>query len=471
MSKPAQHAQRRSFAKLHGSLLGLLTLLLVPNPPVLGQAQPKDAATHTATKPTAQQTPSEKPTARQTLSGLAPSALPQPLPTEHLPVSYSSWYLKSDGAEVEVQIHTADLNQLQRAGQPQLAVPNAHENQSTLVQSQGPQLAQLPALLQLKTATGRPCQAGPEVEALPARSPWVVGRFTLHCPTVDPRELAIASLGPLLQKGHQHLARISPAAGAPFDVMLDQDLRKVHLTRIQSTGSVGLLAYGRLGAEHALTHFQHLALLAGLFLLSRSGAQLLRLLMAFAGAYGLTLVAGALSWVHYDARHIGALLAIGIALPGAAHVFLRTGAKAIPGGLALGVAVVAVATGSLPIIAVLGLLAFTLCHFALLAQAPHNLPPGPLSMASAVGFGALYGLQLADSFRTLGLAQAPLERALLGYQLGLFLASLLLAVLFAALRAPLARLHHGKTAALLQEATAAILCGLGIFWYVSGSLS
>lgn len=83
----------------------------------------------------------------------------------------------------------------------------------------------------------------------------------------------------------------------------------IHLT---GTGKLPVLDYLRLGIEHILTGFDHLAFVLGLVLLIRGRVLLLKTITAFTIAHSITLAAAATGYVHPSPPVIEALVALSI---------------------------------------------------------------------------------------------------------------------------------------------------------------
>ncbi len=76
--------------------------------------------------------------------------------------------------------------------------------------------------------------------------------------------------------------------------------------------AVALPVYLKLGVEHLLFGFDHLLFVLGLFLLSKRGAEVVKLVTAFTVAHSLTLAGTALGWITVPQRPIEALIALSI---------------------------------------------------------------------------------------------------------------------------------------------------------------
>lgn len=161
-----------------------------------------------------------------------------------------------------------------------------------------------------------------------------------------------------------------------------------------------LVGYLGLGARHIVGGFDHLLFLAGLLLLLRGAATLLRTVTAFTVAHGLTVVASTLGGLSLPPPPVEALIAASI-------VLLARELVAPPRSPA---------------------------EASLLRRAP---------ALSAFAFGLLHGLGFAAALAEAGLPAAHVPLALLGFNLGveggqLAVVALLLPLVIILRRAPLA---------------------------------
>ena len=107
------------------------------------------------------------------------------------------------------------------------------------------------------------------------------------------------------------LVSISFLTGQDVQTILrpSQPSTVIHLT---GTGKLPVLDYLRLGIEHILTGFDHLAFVLGLVLLIRGRTLLLKTITAFTIAHSITLAAAATGYVHPSAPVVEALVALSI---------------------------------------------------------------------------------------------------------------------------------------------------------------
>jgi hypothetical protein len=175
-----------------------------------------------------------------------------------------------------------------------------------------------------------------------------------------------------------------------------------------------LASYGRLGAEHIATGFDHLCFVLGLVLLVGSGRRLLGTVTAFTVGHSVTLSLAALGVVAFPVRPIEVLIAL-----------------------------------SIYVLAV-----------ELARETPGRLGRRPWAMAS--GFGLLHGLGFAGALAEVGLPAGDIPLALFAFNAGIEVGQVgfvLVAVALGRLARPVAR-----RAPRLRLAPAYAIGSLSAFW-------
>ena len=179
------------------------------------------------------------------------------------------------------------------------------------------------------------------------------------------------------------LLRVALASGATHQVLLNAERPAFVVPERAQPGRV-LLEYGRLGAEHLATGFDHLLFLAGLALLVRGMRRLIGTLTAFTVGHSITL----------------SLVALGVASPPAAIVEIAIAA-------------------SLVLLAV---------ELALGADAKPGTEGRPDRSAGLLrrrpwlmsgAFGLVHGMGFAGALREIGLPADAIPLALFAFNLGL----------------------------------------------------
>lgn len=384
-------------------------------------------------------------------------------------VSYSSWVLDADGAEVELRLALLELSRLG----PEALPPG------TLADDPAPGRPDLaahvfPDQLGLLADDARCEPAGP-ARRRPDQPGWVRYAWRVDCP-VSAARLEIASRLLLdVAPGHMHFVRVRDrdasaglreqvlTEGAPRfvvrDVGGDVEARDAVAQRFRD--------YLTLGVEHILTGWDHLAFVFGLLLLATRLGEVARLVTGFTLAHSLTLALAVLDVVHPRGAAVEAVIAFSVALVAIEKAWTVTGrGRVLPIAVlaGLGALALASATGhaSLPLLTVLGLLLFTVCYGVLVARHDGRW----LRVCLTFAFGLVHGFGFAGLLMEMTLPTDRLVPALVGFNVGVELGQLgVVALLWPGLLLA-RRLADDRLGRLGAELCAAGLCGLGLFWMV-----
>jgi hypothetical protein len=325
-------------------------------------------------------------------------------------VSYSKWTLVEGGAIAEVRVRWLELTSLPQA----LGDQDAPFDRSQV-------LAYLQDHLTLDTPEG-PCTAEPGTEVwLPAEPGWFRVEWRVVC------EGAPANLHSQLftsLTNHVHLATV--LGPQPLDVVLSPAAPAAPVAaRGAQVTARGVGAYARLGVEHILTGWDHLAFLLLLVVVANRVRDVALLVTGFTVGHSVTLAAAALGFVVPHPRAVEATIAASIlivALENAGMDRLKGGLFVIL--LALGLFVAVAVFGGFP--AFWGVAIFTACYFALLRGLR---APGRLRWLIACLFGFVHGLGFSGVLLEQELPRADLIVALFGFNLGVELGQLAIVAL------------------------------------------
>ncbi|HEU4431341.1 MAG TPA: HupE/UreJ family protein, partial [Myxococcota bacterium] len=142
--------------------------------------------------------------------------------------------------------------------------------------------------------------------------------------------------------------------------------------------------------------------------------------------------------------------------------------RALPPAAALALAALAGAAalgaGAIPAVTYAGLALFAACYFALLTRSER---PARLRFAVAFCFGLVHGFGFAGVLSEVALPQGRLLPALLGFNLGVELGQLAIVAAYFALTALASRFVLGPTRIRIRDLANAVVCGLGVFWWIS----
>lgn len=417
-----------------------------------------------------------KTTARRRSPGAAAAALPwvgaavvwlgaalllaAPAEAHRRSLSYSTWTLLPDGARVHARVSQLDLSRLGLAYLP----------------SGGPDD---PVAAYLATRLGLlagDAACAPSALPTPREAPegWAVYAWRVRCPD-DAARTILSSLFLDVAPSHMHFARID-GTGAPegaTERVLSEAQRTWPLagSDADDAGSGTTLAgYLRLGVEHILTGWDHLAFVLALLLLAGTLGEVAALVTSFTVAHSITLGLATLGLVRPESAAVEALIGFSIALVAAENGWILGGRRrvvplVVTGGLVLLALAPGAAVGRA---ALLGLALFSLCHFGLLARSPR---PARLRAAVAFAFGLVHGFGFAGILAELELPTARLVPALFGFNVGVELGQLAVVLAVWPLLRAVGRLAGGEAGRWVAEVGSAVVCGLGLYWFLVRSFA
>jgi len=355
--------------------------------------------------------------------------------------SYSRWDVRGARAHVSVGVAEVDVARFAPAATATL----------------GAYLAERVRLL----ADGAACPLAEAPRALATPRGRLAYDWAVSCP--PGARLAIRSdLFAELAPSHLHFARVTRDGRALPERMLSSGERTWPLTAVDEGTS--LAGYGRLGVEHILTGYDHLAFLVALLLVARSVGEVARVVSGFTVAHTLTFGLAAFDWLHPDRAPVEAVIGLSIGLVAAESVWTtsaasRRGPAVVAGALGVLAVVRVLGYGRVPALTLAGLALFVPCYLALVRRVPR---PAALRAAVAFLFGLVHGFGFAAALSEAHLAPDRLAQALLGFNGGVEIGQLaVVAVVW-----PLVRAAAARRPVLIEVGSAAV-AGLGTFWFVS----
>jgi len=360
-------------------------------------------------------------------------------------VSYSSWTLAPDGAHVELRLSALDVTLLHL---------DPWRDREALARWA---VAHLTAF-----AGDAPCAAVAPPETSEPRAGWLQLAWSVRC---------AGSLGAVESRlfddvapSHLHFARLATGTGPAVERVLTSDAPRWTLAVGAGAGASTFPAYVRLGVDHIRSGRDHLAFVAALLLLAGSLGEVTTIVTAFTVAHSVTLALAVLGVVRPEPAAIEALIGFSIALVATENGWLLGGRDRLTPWIAGGLLVLAalVAPGVTGRTALLGIATFSCCHLALLARSER---PARLRAAVAFGFGLVHGFGFAGVLATLALPRARLVPALLGFNVGVELGQLVAVTAGWLVLATLDRLAT-DVRRRVAEVGSAVICGLGLYWFV-----
>jgi hypothetical protein len=321
-------------------------------------------------------------------------------------------------------------------------------------------------------AGGQVCPVVDGPHALAAPSERALLEWRVRCPA----EGALAIESDLMREvapSHLHFARLRAPDGGTTERVLAGAERSWPLPGPENAGpeptaGSSVWRYLALGVEHIATGYDHLVFLLGLLLLASRASEVITIVTGFTLAHSITLGLAALGRVRPEAAAVEALIGLSIALVAAENGWLLSGRRRVVPAVVIsalgGAAVLAAAgIGAVPASTCLGLAVFAACYFGLLERVAR---PARLRFAIAFCFGLIHGFGFAGVLAEVALPQGRLLPALLGFNLGVELGQLAIVALVWPLLVLLARTHAGRWHRPVMEIGTAVVCGLGVFWWV-----
>lgn len=319
-------------------------------------------------------------------------------------MSYSKWDLVDEGAIAEVRVRWLELTSL-----PFFAEEGAEPFDREKV------AAYLQQRLTLESTAG-PCEpVASSTTWLPAEPGWARVEWRVRC-TAPPVRLQSGLFASLTN--HVHLATVR--GPHPVDVVLSRTAPEAVIAASAGSGAGGIASYVRLGVEHILSGWDHLAFLLLLIVVARRLREVAVLVTGFTVGHSVTLAAAALGVVVPHARAVEATIAASIlivALENMGVENVRGGAVVVAAALLLFAG--SAAFGGLP--AFWGIALFTGCYFALLRTLGGT---GRLRWVIACLFGFVHGLGFSGALLEQELPRAQLVQALFGFNVGVELGQL-----------------------------------------------
>lgn len=378
-------------------------------------------------------------------------ALPGSAHAHQKSMSYSKWELTEDGAIAQARVRWLELTSL----------PLFDEAGKTPFDRQKV-VSYLENSLTLESDQGR-CTPVPSSETwLPSEPGWARVEWRVRCegpPTHLQSEL-FASL-----TNHVHLATVR--GPQTVDVVLSRTAPEASIAPSGpgQAESSGIGSYVRLGIEHILSGWDHLAFLLLLIVVARRLREVAILVTGFTVGHSVTLAAAALEMVVPHVRAVEATIAASILIVALEDMDMeeaRGGALVI--GAALILFVVSAAFGGLP--AFWGIALFTACYFALLRSLGGT---GRLRWVIACLFGFVHGLGFSGVLLEQELPRPQLVGALFGFNVGVELGQLAIVALLWPILQWLRRRALERTAVDAASIAGATLATFALIVRVFGS--
>ena len=378
-------------------------------------------------------------------------------------ISYSSWVLGAEGASVRTRISLLELSRLG-------VVVNGVADPAQVSDY-------LAGRLQLFSG-GHRCEATSAPSSVSAPEGWVIFEWRTSC-AASGDQVIESSILLDVAPSHIHFARVHEEGVPTRERVLSarEPSWRVEQDEAGATGGgpegTSIVGYLRIGVEHILSGWDHLAFVFALLLLAGSVGEVARLVTGFTLAHSVTLALAVLGVLNPEPAPIEALIGFSIALVAAENTWLLSGKGwSIPACVVIGVASMTVSSffgvGLVSWSTLFGLALFAGCHFGLLTKVRD---PQNLRVAVAFAFGLIHGFGFAGVLSEMSLPTERLAAALFGFNVGVELGQLAVVAIVWPLLYGLARMRDGRAHAWVTELGSAAVCGLGLFWFVTRSFA
>jgi hypothetical protein len=264
--------------------------------------------------------------------------------------SYSEWSFGPEGAQVRARVPQLELTRLQLdpARTPDYAARAA---------------AVVADALQLWAGDARCAPSQPRGQA--GADGWLVASWTVRCPAtggLTVRSTLLQAVAP----SHLHFVRVQIDGAPPRERVLTFAEPAFAVSAATGRGAA-LGRYLRLGVDHILSGWDHVAFVLALILLAAGLREVALLATGFTLAHSLTLGAAALGYANARGDAVEAVIGFSIALVAAENLWWRAGRERWTPPALAGVLLLLAATGATRLAPMLlfGLALFTACYFAL----------------------------------------------------------------------------------------------------------
>jgi hypothetical protein len=384
-------------------------------------------------------------------------------------VSYSTWKLDDQGADVSVRLKLLELSRRGPESLPPGSIPGLRRDDETDLAA-----IRFPKELIL-IADGQPCTPSGVAERRADDADWVRYRWRIDCPEHEAGALTIQSRVLLdVAPSHLHFARVQwddPAAPVREQVLTEAspEFRLPETGKDRTTGAFGgdFTSYLELGVRHILSGWDHLAFLFGLLLLARRFSEVARLVTGFTIAHSLTLALAVLDVARPNAAAVEAVIAFSVALVAIEKGWLISGRRrVVPIAVLAGLGLLGIGTlsgwSSIPLFTIAGLVLFTACYFQIASLSRSQW----IRVCLTFAFGLVHGFGFAGILLEIALPTDRLVPALVGFNVGVEMGQIGVVLLLWPLLSLGRRIATAEQVRFAGEFSAAAICGIGVYWLV-----
>ncbi len=322
-----------------------------------------------------------------------------------------------------------------------------------------------------------PCPIQGQPNILPAAKGYLRASLSFNC---EPASGNIAHAIQLhsffdVAPSHVHYARVAIGPKTAIEYLFTDAVRSHWLNQGQLATTNSLYRtvsqYIALGIEHIFGGIDHIAFLLALLLLLRSLRDVLWMVTGFTVGHSITLSLAAIGIVTPDTVAIEAIIGFTIALVAAENIGAKTSSnRQIALIFTAGLLVILLASIiwgiGLATLSCAGLIVFTLAYLPQSKDQQSAIAMRPLL---SLAFGLVHGFGFAQVLTEIGLPSHQLWPALLGFNLGVEIGQLLIVALAWLAVYWINRSILANRSGVLLDIASALLCGLGLYWFIARS--
>jgi hypothetical protein len=372
--------------------------------------------------------------------------------------SYSHWYLSKDGISGTVTVPLREVMLLYQGGDATETPRTLFHNHlvSHVSASAGESDCQLTSSNNLQAATG-----------------FISVELAFSCPNAAADSIQYRALFDAAP-AHVHYAKLHRDGKLLDEVLITDANDTWRFGSLEAAGTYTFGSFLTIGVGHIAGGLDHIAFLVGLLLVAGSIGRSIIAVTGFTLGHSVSLAAAVLGYVHADGQLVEAFIGFTVALVAIEYFVLRRSDvnRFAFACLALSwlTGILAVQMGFLEsraMFAFTGFGVFAACYL-LASRAPgmRDQRATVLLFIATCCFGLVHGFGFAGFLMETGLLGTSLLIPLLGFNLGVEIGQLLLVAVALIGGALLGR----RTPRALPQITAAALCGIGIYWFVSRAL-
>lgn len=297
-----------------------------------------------------------------------------------------------------------------------------------------------------------------------------------NCGTSAPDEIIFAAMFGIAP-AHVHYAKLHRNGIQIGEALLTGSANTWNIEKLDEGESWTFASFAKLGIEHIAGGLDHIAFLFGLLLIAGSTRRTVVAVTGFTLGHSVSLAAAVIGYVSADGRLVEAFIGFTVLLIAVEYFLLdRSGIgkhAAVFGLFAWLIGILGFLAGVIELSALLAYFGIGLFAASYLLIAADDrgqdidMRSSVMLFAAACCFGLVHGFGFAGFLMETGLLGGDLFAPLLGFNLGVELGQLIII----AMAVVAAKLFGRYVPRLMPQLVAAMLCGVGVYWFVGRTMS